>query len=392
MHHIILITKIMALLSMCLAPLSNLLAEETITTHNQTKATQIKKNQASQNQAVILMYHHFGVDRHPSTNIRLEQFEAHLDHLSQAGYQIWPLAKVADYIRKKQPFPARIVAITIDDAYLSVYTEAYPRLLKKSWPFTVFVATDGVDRRYPSYMTWQQMREMQNNGVTFANHSASHDYLIRKKPGENDQQWEGRITSDIQRAQKRLKIKLGRAPKLFAYPYGEYNTALANIVNKMGYIAFGQHSGPAGINDDTRALPRFPMAEKFAGLNDFKLKINSLALFIEKQTPWEPSVDHNNNPPKLLIKLASQKDIKLDQLTCFVSGQGRVAVKWLNGQKTQFSVQATAPLPTGRSRYNCTVPSSENGRFYWYSHLWILLPTKTPPTGPSPIKKSPAQI
>ncbi len=336
--------------------------------------------QQGENQAVILMYHHFGVEKHPSTNVRLEQFEAHIDFLSHAGFQVWPLTKVAEYIRKNQPFPTRVAAITIDDAYLSVYTEAYPRLLKKAWPFTVFVATDGVDRRYHSYMTWQQMREMQNNGATFANHSASHDYLIRQNKGETNNQWQDRVTGDINRAQKRLKAELGNAPKLFAYPYGEYNTALANIVRKMGYVAFGQHSGPASIKGDTRALPRFPMAEKFAELSDFTQKANSLAFFIEKQTPFEPSIDRSNNPPKLEIKLASKRDMKLDQLTCFVSGQGRVDIKWLNRQKTQFSVKAKTPLPTGRSRYNCTAPSSQKGRFYWYSHLWILSTTEDSPT------------
>ena len=346
----------------------------------------VKTSPQGENQAVILMYHHFGVDEHPSTNIRLNQFEAHINLLSNAGYQIWPLTKVAKYIQNNQPFPTRVAAITIDDAYLSVYTEAYPRLLKKAWPFTVFVATDGVDRGYQSYMTWQQMREMQNNGVTFANHSASHEYLIRQKQNETSQQWQDRVTNDISRAQKRLKTEMGIAPKLFAYPYGEYNTALANIVSKMGYVAFGQHSGPASINGDTKALPRFPMAEKFAELTDFKQKIASLAFFIEKQTPFNPSIDKNNNPPKLEIKLASKRDMKPEQLTCFVSGQGRVGVEWLNTNKTQFSVTANAPLPIGRSRYNCTAPSSQKGRFYWYSHLWILSPTSGSSTRDTPTK------
>ena len=379
MKQIFLTIKIITLLAICLVPPSSLLAEDAKNHKNQINKTRIDENKANENQAIILMYHHFGVGKHPSTNIQLEQFEAHLDHLSQADYQIWPLSKVTEYIQKNQPFPTRVAAITIDDAYLSVYTEAYPRLLKRAWPFTVFVATDGIDRRYRSYMSWQQIREMQNNGVTFANHSATHDYLIRQKTSENHQQWKARVIEDIQRGQERLKTELGNAPMLFAYPYGEYNTALANIIHKMGYVAFGQHSGPASIKGDTRALPRFPMAEKFAEISDFKQKINSLAFFIKKQSPWEPTVNHDNNPPKLEIKLANQSGIKLGQLTCFVSGQGRVDVKWLNNQRTHFSVQATAPLPTGRSRYNCTAPSSQKGRFYWYSHLWIVSPTKHPP-------------
>ncbi|WP_455198157.1 polysaccharide deacetylase family protein, partial [Kaarinaea lacus] len=130
-------------------------------------------------QAVIFMYHHFGVSQYPSTNIRLEQFDAQLQYLADNDYQVWPLTKVAQYISAGKEFPGRVVAITIDDAYDSVYLEAFPRLRSRKWPFTVFVSTDGVDKRYKSYMTWDQMREMKQQGVTFANHSASHDYLVR---------------------------------------------------------------------------------------------------------------------------------------------------------------------------------------------------------------------
>lgn len=353
--------RILVLLVLYTGLVNSLLASETLNIQSGT----------GESQAVILMYHHFGVDKHPSTNIRLEQFEAHLDHLAQAGYQVWPLTRVIEYIQNKKPFPSRVVVITIDDAYQSVYTEAYPRLKNRGWPFTVFVSTDGVDSRYRSYMSWQQMREMQKHGVTFANHSASHDYLIKLKQNENQTQWKTRITNDINRAQARLKTELGNAPMLFAYPYGEYNTTLANTIAEMGYVAFGQHSGPAGPDDDLRALPRFPMAEKFAALPDFKQKIASLAFPIKKLSPWEPLINPANNPPKLEITLGNSDDVRLNQLTCFVSGQGRVEIKWINRQKQNFSVQATRPLSAGRNRYNCTAPSSQKGRFYWYSHLWI---------------------
>lgn len=324
---------------------------------------------APESQAVILMYHHFGNVEHPSTNIRLQQFDAQLEHLAQADYQVWPLERVADYIVNNKPFPGRVVAITIDDAYRSVYTEAYPRLKARGWPFTVFVATDGVDADYQAYVGWDQMREMQQHGATFANHSASHDYLVRRLANETEPQWRVRIRDDIGRAQRRLKQELGSAPNLFAYPYGEYNTALAAIVAEFGLVAFGQQSGPAGLGADSRALPRFPMAERFAAIEDFRQKVASLAFPITEATPWDP-VWSGDAAPVMTITLG-KSNARLDQLSCFVSGQGRVSVEWVNRKARQFTVQAPALLPRGRSRYNCTAPSSQKGRFYWYSHLWI---------------------
>lgn len=345
--------------------------------------------QAAESQAVVLMYHHFGVEKHPSTNVRLEQFDAHLDYLSEAGYQVWPLTKVVEYVAAKRPFPARVVAISIDDAYLSVFTEAYPRLKKRGWPFTVFVATDGVDRHFKAYMSWQQMREMQAHGAHFENHSASHDYLIRRLENEDEEQWRARVRADIKRAQQRIHQELGIAPSLFAYPYGEYNTALADMVAELGLPAFGQQSGPVGLGADLRAMPRFPMAERFAALKDFKQKVRSLAFPLLDVQPWEPQLKspllegetleietlegetaQANTAPRMTVRLG-QSTAQLDQLSCFVSGQGAVEVQWLDRSARHFLLQAPQVLPPGRSRYNCTAPSAEAGRYYWFSHLWI---------------------
>ena len=326
----------------------------------------------AERQAVIFMYHHFGVEKYPSTNVRLEQFEAHLDYIADNGYQVWPLQKVARYLRDDKPFPARVVALTIDDAYTSVYAEAFPRLRARGWPFTVFVATDGVDRHYKALMSWDQMREMHEAGVSFANHSASHDHLVRLRPGEDQAAWLARVRADIQRAQRRLEDELGEAPRLFAYPYGEYDTALADLVAELGFTAFGQHSGPAGLGYDPRALPRFPMSERFANMDGFRSKIASLALPLVAVEPWEPVIT-DNNPPRLRVTVG-EGPVRLRQLACFVSEQGRVDVEWEDRQARRFAVQAASPLPVGRSRYNCTAPSPESGRYFWYSHPWLRLP------------------
>ncbi|MEL0076636.1 MAG: polysaccharide deacetylase family protein, partial [Alphaproteobacteria bacterium] len=95
--------------------------------------------------ATVLMYHRFGEDQYPSTNIRLEQFEAHLEMLSSGGYNVIPLADIVAKLQNGESLPDRTVAITIDDAYLSVYEEAWPRLRRHNFPAKIFVATRQID-------------------------------------------------------------------------------------------------------------------------------------------------------------------------------------------------------------------------------------------------------
>jgi hypothetical protein len=64
-------------------------------------------------------------------------------------------------------------------------------------------------------------------------------------------------------------------------------------------------------------------------------------------------------------------EILLEELACFVSGQGRTSVRWLDEERKRFSVQAREALPEGRSRYNCTAPDKQRN-FYWFSQPWIV--------------------
>lgn len=321
--------------------------------------------------AVVFMYHRFGDGRYPSTNIRMDQFRTQLQYLADHDYRVWPLARVVRALRIGAAIPDHTVALAVDDAYETVYQNAYPLLKARGWPLTVFVSTDEVDRGFGGIMSWSQMREMSRHGVTFANHTADHAHLTRHRRGETDAQWLQRVSGDIRKAQRRLQAELGEKtnadPKLFAYPYGEYNTALANWLSAHGYVAFGQESGALGPGSDFRALPRYPMNEHYGNLKGFAVKARSLPLPVSDVDPWNP-VQPANARPRLTFTVKGSK-VGLDRLACYLRGD-RLAVEPLGDGR--FSVRSPHPLPSGRSRYNCTAPYPGTNRYYWYSHLWLL--------------------
>jgi peptidoglycan/xylan/chitin deacetylase (PgdA/CDA1 family) len=326
---------------------------------------------------VALMYHRFGEDKFPSTNIRVEQFEAHLQHLQSGGYTVVPLSAVVEALTENRDLPERAVVITIDDAYRSVYDVAFPRFEELGVPFTVFVATDPVDQGLPGYMSWDQMRQMAEAGATFANHGASHGSVIERLQGEDDPSRLARVKEDVEKGWRRLREELDPLPGVFAYPYGEYDLAAASLIRDMGYLAFGQQSGAIGRHSDVRALPRFPMAEAFGELPEFRTKIASLPMPVGSVEPWDPVV--STDLPNVTVTLR-ENDLGLDRLACFVSGQGRVEVEWVTS-KTRFRVGPIKPFPVGRHRVNCTVPH-QSGRFLWFSHPWIVqqIPETLDPT------------
>lgn len=324
------------------------------------------------NAAVVFMYHRFGEAEHPSTNVTLAQFEAHLDFLEREGFDVWPLPKLVSHLKNHDPVPDKVVAITIDDAYLSVYRHAFPMLRKRGMPFTVFVATGAVDQELADYMSWEQLRELHAAGVTLANHGASHAYLVRQEAGESEADWQRRVREDIVRGQLRLQEELGKdvneSPRLFAYPYGEYNVEMMAMLEQMGYAAFGQHSGALGPYDKLQALPRFPINERYAELDGFALKARALPFPVLDASPVDPVVASLEAP--VLSLHFDESAANLDQLSCYFGGE-RMSIQWLDRDDRRVAVSADSGLPAGRSRYNCTAPHETANRWYWYSHLWI---------------------
>lgn len=316
---------------------------------------------------VVLMYHRFGEDNYPSTSIRTDQFADHLKHLSESGYSVVPLAAVHDSIDNGTPLPERAVAITIDDAYRSVYDVAFPMFKEYGFPFTVFVATDAVDEGLPAYMTWEQMRDMAEGGATYANHGAAHKSTIDREQGVTDEEWIALVRRDIEKGAKRIAEELDLLQGSFAYPYGEYNTAVGDMLLEMGYDSFGQHSGAVGPDSDRRALPRYPMAESFGDMGQFRTKVASVPMPVTKVDPWEPVT--TNRQPTITITLGAT-DARLGELACYITGQGKVDVKWL-AANSQFVVGPEKAFGKGRQRVNCTAPRND-GRYLWFSHQWIV--------------------
>ena len=111
-----------------------------------------------QDYATVIMYHRFGERRYPTTNVSIEQFESHLEFIAQGDYTVAPLIDIIETLQSGGVVKDKTVAITVDDAYLSVYTQAWPRLKEYGFPFTIFVATDPVDNNLRNYMSWDQIR------------------------------------------------------------------------------------------------------------------------------------------------------------------------------------------------------------------------------------------
>ncbi len=320
--------------------------------------------------AVILAYHHVSNNTPVSTSVSVSTFKKHLTYLQTHHFTVMPLKLLLARLSSGEEVPEKSIAITFDDAYISIYTTVMPLLQQHNFPFTVFVNTEPVEKGYGNFMSWEQLRSLQSKGGSVANHSHTHAYMIRRLENEQDKQWQQRMHQEIMDAQSRLSEKLGRVEKIFAYPYGEFTSPLQSIVTKLGFYGIGQHSGAVGFSSDWSAVPRFPMATGFDSLDQFAIKVNSRPLPIEVIAPEHRLIAASMDKPVLQFRLGTG-DFSEDKLNCYFSGN-KMSVNWLDKEQRLIEIKPLRPVGKGRIKYNCTAPSiNKSGVYYWYSHLLI---------------------
>ena len=319
------------------------------------------------NALVILQYHHVNASTPAITSVTPEVFREHMTLLEEKNMTAVNLEEALQSIMTGEPLPERAVAITFDDAYLSVYENAWPELKKRGWSFTMFTSTDPVDKKYADMMTWDQLREIKDGGAVIANHTRSHPYLLETPEGQDAEDW---WENEIKQAEARIEAETGSSTRMFAYPYGEYTLEMAEWLEDHGYIAFGQQSGAVGQSAHPQVIARFPASGVYANTDTLATKLMSLPFSISADQVRDPVLE--NNPPSLTLEIEVQ-DFRPAQLQCYAAGAGELDIETsVEGETMTVVMQQPDAITAGRGRYNCTAPSlSQPGRFYWYSQLWV---------------------
>lgn len=175
----------------------------------------------------VLMYHAIGTPIEGDTrglyNMKFEQFESHMRHLSRH----WREALVPLHLAAVRGRAVRI-AVTFDDGYLDNLTVAAPLLVDLGIPFTVFVCTGAVVRRQAGFLGPEEVRELASlPGVQIGSHSVSHARLTLC----NEHQLQEELTG----SKSYLEDLIGREIVSLSYPHGDVNCRVRDAAGDIGY-------------------------------------------------------------------------------------------------------------------------------------------------------------
>ncbi len=252
-------------------------------------------------------------------------FRQHCELLRKA-YDVVSLETAIYFLSNERRVNRPLAVITFDDGYLDFYEEAFPILNEFGLPATNFLPTDciGQDKplahdrifwllkqaferqisienvlktagiaptknrlklteafvylpndlrekviaelekelgeftEYPReyrLLNWEQVREMARKGISFGGHTANHVVLTLED--------ETTTKKEIFAGKKELEKQLNREINTFAYPNGEYNAKIRQVIADAGYkIAVTTEKRINNQGADLLALGRISLCEE----------------------------------------------------------------------------------------------------------------------------------
>ena len=131
--------------------------------------------------ATILCYHIVESPQDPRMEVSRETFHQQIRYLALTGYNVIPLRWAYEYAKgERESLPKNAVVVTIDDGWRSTYTEVFPEMQKRKFPFTVFIYPKIIGQTTHA-LTWKQVKEMAAAGVDIESHSLSHPFLTQRR-------------------------------------------------------------------------------------------------------------------------------------------------------------------------------------------------------------------
>lgn len=163
------------------------------------------------------------------------EFERQLDWLSANRFTTISAAHLGRALRTGEPLPANPVVLTFDDGWACCYETVFPLLRARGMTATFFIYPSGIDA--PAYLTWDQLREMQSNGMDIQAHTLTHPHLPALDVID--------VRREIGQCREVIAERLGRAPEILAYPFGEYDGRIEALTRAAGYTS--AHTTDPGI-------------------------------------------------------------------------------------------------------------------------------------------------
>jgi peptidoglycan/xylan/chitin deacetylase (PgdA/CDA1 family) len=242
-------------------------------------------NPARAESAIVVFALHTIAPARGDMAISTARFREQMQSLLEAGYQAFTIDQLLGVLSNKTPLPGRAFAVTFDDGYRSVLTDALPVLEELQIPATVFLATGFLDGRVaPPWgstdpilvaeyrdqaeffrpMNWDDARTLLRHPLMrIGSHTDTHPLLGLQGAAE--------ARHELLHSKAIIRDRLGIETDLFAYPYGvrrygAYTDMTERLLREAGYrCSMTSEIVRARMGSGTWRVPRISLTQQDEG-------------------------------------------------------------------------------------------------------------------------------
>lgn len=314
----------------------------------------------------ILAYHNFTKDEGSSYDMNIVEFEKQMDYLAAHNYSVISLSELLKGLRTGQ-LPPKPIVITIDDGFKPTYTLAYPVLKKYSFPATLFIYTNFIEKNNGS-LTWEEIREMTKNNIEIGSHTLSHCNLLKYKKNENYETYLARIRREIFLSKEILESKIGRKVKFFAYPYGAYGSTIKDLAIQASYEGiFNANSMNNTLTTDFFSLNRQIIFGQ-SPLNSFVRILNQRPFNTSQVFPYDGIIESNQ-----LVKIGAILEGDNYDVKTLSMKLGGAKVKFdFNPENREISFTPDSLKPLIKKSYIVNITALDKNSQYQRKISWLI--------------------
>lgn len=191
---------------------------------------------------MVLCYHAISPTWEAPLSVTPELFERQLITLARRG---WQATTFRDAV--VDPPAPKTLAITFDDAFASIYEQAYPILSALGMSATVFAPTSFISDRQPlrwngidhwlqtaaapelQGMSWEDLGRLHDAGWEVGSHTRTHPRLTTLDDDE--------LLEELTESRREIAARLSAPCETVAYPYGDVDDRVADAARSAGYLA-----------------------------------------------------------------------------------------------------------------------------------------------------------
>ena len=197
-------------------------------------------------------------------NVPPKDFKEQLEYLQREGYTTITMQEFMRAKKGKFELPNKPIILTFDDGYKNCYTKMLPILETYNMKATLYMIVNEIGKE--NYLTWNELRDMQERGVEIGSHTANHIPLTElSREKQQDEMYLSKLLMEWNGIHTVFS---------FSYPNGYYDDEMPAMLKKNEYL--NAVTGDPGLNDfntDPYLMQRVNIPHPKFGITEFKYRL-----------------------------------------------------------------------------------------------------------------------